>query len=211
MNVHCGGANEKLNRILFGNHLWLTDFWRDLPHMKTPHIIDPARELTLETVQHIIDQGQPIALGKEAEKKILACRNYLDSSMSGHHGAFYGINTGFGSLCDTIIPDSDLSQLQRNLLLSHACGMGEPIPREITRRILLLKIQGLSYGHSGVQLETVQRLCDFYNNDLLPVVFEQGSLGASGDLAPLAHLALPLIGEGLMWVGDKMVPSSEVL
>ncbi len=108
----------------------------------------------------------------------------------------YGISTGFGSLCDTNISKEDLGQLQENLVMSHACGTGDLVPKEIIRLMLLLKAQSLSYGHSGVQLITVQRLIDFYNEDILPVVYQMGSLGASGDLAPLAHLALPLLGMG---------------
>ena len=108
----------------------------------------------------------------------------------------YGVNTGFGSLCDKKIDSSDLGKLQANLVKSHACGIGDEVPREIVKLMLLLKIQSLSYGNSGVQLMTVQRLVDMFNNDILPIVYQQGSLGASGDLSPLAHIALPLIGLG---------------
>jgi histidine ammonia-lyase len=108
-------------------------------------------------------------------------------------------------LCDTVIPKSDLEQLQTNLVLSHACGAGEEVPLHLVKRMILLKILGLSHGHSGVQLKTVERLIFFFNNEILPVVYQQGSLGASGDLAPLAHLSLPLIGEGEVYFeGSKM-------
>lgn len=116
--------------------------------------------------------------------------------MESHKEPIYGINTGFGSLYNIKISNENLTKLQENLVKSHACGTGEEVPKDIVKMMLLLKIQSLSYGYSGVQLETVERLIDFYNNDIFPVVYELGSLGASGDLAPLAHLSLPLIGEG---------------
>lgn len=179
--------------------------------MKSTHLIDPGDHLTAHQLTDILNSGKKLELSENARNKISKCRAYLDSSLPGKSGAIYGINTGFGSLCNTVISENDLEQLQRNLLLSHACGMGDEVPAEIVRRILILKIQGLSYGHSGVQLETVQRLCDFYNLDILPVIYEQGSLGASGDLAPLAHLSLPLIGEGTVLHQKQYMPAHEVL
>ncbi|MEO5569574.1 MAG: histidine ammonia-lyase [Bacteroidia bacterium] len=147
-------------------------------------------------IKEIIDSNAKLELSEESKNKIVKCREYLDKRLAGITNAFYGINTGFGSLYDKSISPNDLEQLQVNLVRSHACGVGEEVPHEIVKLMLFLKIQGLSYGNSGVQLTTVQRLVDFYNHDILPVVFQQGSLGASGDLAPLAHLSLPLIGEG---------------
>ena len=123
----------------------------------------------------------------------------------------YGINTGFGSLCDTAINREDLGLLQKNLVMSHACGIGDEIPEEITRLMLLLKIQSLSYGNSGVQVKTVQRLTDLYNHNILPVIYTYGSLGASGDLAPLAHMSLPLIGMGDVDVNGTRRRASEVM
>jgi histidine ammonia-lyase len=123
----------------------------------------------------------------------------------------YGINTGFGSLCNVKISNENLSQLQENLVKSHACGTGDEVPNAIVKLMLLLKIQSLSYGNSGVQLETVERLIEFYNHDVLPIIYTQGSLGASGDLAPLAHLSLPLLGEGEVYYDGKKVHSKEVL
>jgi histidine ammonia-lyase len=131
--------------------------------------------------------------------------------MASNEAPIYGINTGFGSLCNVKISNENLSQLQENLVKSHACGTGEEVPAEIVKIMLLLKIQSLSYGHSGVQLQTVERLVDFYNNDILPVIYTQGSLGASGDLAPLAHLSLPLLGEGEVTFEGKKVHASEIL
>jgi histidine ammonia-lyase len=161
--------------------------------------------LTLETINVIVANNKQLQLSEEATNLVVKCRTYLDNKMSNNEKPIYGINTGFGSLCDTEIQAADLEKLQRNLVMSHACGMGEEVPQDIVKLMLLLKIQGISYGHSGVQLVTVQRLIDFYNNDVFPVVYQQGSLGASGDLAPLAHLALPLLGLGeVNYQGNKI-------
>lgn len=155
--------------------------------------------LSLSVIKHIITDRVPLKLSGQAVEKIEKCRAYLDVKLADNEGAIYGINTGFGYLQHVKIDTGNLSQLQHNLLLSHACGTGEEVPKEIVKLMLLLKVQSLSYGHSGVALSTVQRLIDFYNHDILPVIYTQGSLGASGDLAPLAHLTLPLIGEGEVW------------
>jgi histidine ammonia-lyase len=167
--------------------------------------------LHLETLQEVIFQNQKIALSEEAKLNIEKCRNYLDNLMATHEEPIYGINTGFGSLCNVKISNENLSQLQENLVKSHACGTGEEVPQEIVKIMLLLKIQSLSYGNSGVQLQTVERLVDFYNNDVLPVIYNQGSLGASGDLAPLAHLSLPLLGEGEVNYEGFRQPAKKVL
>ena len=159
------------------------------------HLISNKR-LTIEKVNEIITKGYKLELSKESEAAILKCRHFLDSKMGDIGRPVYGITTGFGSLCNITVPADELSQLQHNLVMSHACGTGETVRPEIVKLMLLLKVQSLSYGHSGVQLITVQRLIDMFNNDVLPVVYQQGSLGASGDLAPLAHLSLPLIGLG---------------
>lgn len=151
------------------------------------------------TISYLI-QNKPasINLSEQAEKNIRINRGYLDNILQ-QGNTYYGINTGFGSLCNVQIPAHELVQLQENLVCSHACGMGDEVPPDIVRLMLLLKIHGLSRGYSGVRLDIVQRLVDMYNNDILPVVFEQGSLGASGDLAPLAHLSLPLLGKGKVY------------
>ncbi len=159
------------------------------------HLISPEH-LSLTKIEDIIRSGSKLALSDEARTRIEKCYAYLHRKIASSDTPIYGINTGFGSLYDKSIAASELSQLQENLVKSHACGMGEEVPAEIVKLMLLLKIQGLALGHSGVALETVQRLVDFYNHDVLPVVYQQGSLGASGDLAPLAHLSLPLIGLG---------------
>jgi histidine ammonia-lyase len=169
-----------------------------------PVIID-ATCTSLDFFDKLILSGQPIALSQEAEKRISACRDYLDRKVGGTDALFYGINTGFGFLQDVRINADQLQELQNNLLKSHACGMGAEVPRPIVRLMLLLKIRSLCFGYSGVQLQTVQRLVDFYNEDVCPVVYTQGSLGASGDLAPLSHLCLPLIGLGeVVWKGVRM-------
>ncbi|NQX97365.1 MAG: aromatic amino acid lyase, partial [Flavobacteriales bacterium] len=139
--------------------------------------------LTLEIVDTIVSKNLKIELSKEATDLVLKCRAYLDEKLGRHEEPIYGINTGFGSLCNTQISNEDLGKLQRNLVMSHACGMGEEDPHDIVRLMIMHKNQRLSYGHSGVQLKTIQRLIDFYNNDVFPVVYQQGSLGASGDLA----------------------------
>ncbi len=166
--------------------------------MTAIHLITNAT-LDLKTIQEIVTTGKQIKLSDEAIVKIKNCRQYLDDKMERHNDPIYGINTGFGSLYNVKITSNNLTKLQENLMMSHACGTGEEVPKEVVKLMLLLKIQSLSYGHSGSQLETVNRLIDFYNNDVLPVIYTQGSLGASGDLAPLAHLALPLIGKGDVW------------
>jgi histidine ammonia-lyase len=167
--------------------------------------------LSLETINQILLENKALALSEEAKVNIQKCRNYLDKKMQSQTDPIYGINTGFGSLCNVKISNENLSQLQENLVKSHACGTGEEVPNSIVKLMLLLKIQSLSYGNSGVQLETVERLIDFYNHDVLPIIYTQGSLGASGDLAPLAHLSLPLLGEGEVYFDGKKVHSKEVL
>lgn len=160
---------------------------------------------TLEEVDAVLDSRSKVELGDDARAALEHCRQYLDSKVGKSNELIYGVNTGFGSLCNTAIPEESLEALQRNLVLSHACGAGEELPPTIVRRMLLLKAIGLSHGNSGAQVDTVERLLFFLNNDILPVVYQQGSLGASGDLAPLAHLSLPLIGEGEVVVsGDRM-------
>ena len=178
--------------------------------METTHYIS-SDLLSIEMINEIVFQGKQLALSEEAIVNIEKCRKYLDDKMKSNSDPIYGINTGFGSLCNVKISNENLSKLQENLVKSHACGTGEEVPHEIVKIMLLLKIQSLSYGHSGVQLVTVQRLIDFYNNDIFPVIYTQGSLGASGDLAPLAHLSLPLLGEGEVYVDGFRQPASKVL
>lgn len=170
-----------------------------------------AEHLSLNRLREIIDRKLPLCLSEESKQRILHCRAYLDRKMENQEEPIYGITTGFGSLCNISIGKDELSELQKNLVMSHACGTGERVPNEIVKLMLLLKAQSLSYGHSGVQLQTVERLIDLYNNDILPVVYQQGSLGASGDLAPLAHLSLPLLGLGEVEFEGTIYPSSTIL
>ncbi|MCB9227928.1 MAG: histidine ammonia-lyase [Chitinophagales bacterium] len=168
------------------------------------------KELTINSIKELIEDKNEISLSKKATEAIVKCRAYLDKKINEKGTKYYGINTGFGSLCDVEIQEDQISELQENLVKSHACGVGKPIPKQIVKLMLLLKIQNLSYGHSGVSLETVQRLIDFYNKDILPVIYDTGSLGASGDLSPLAHLSLPLLGLGEVYI-DGVAQSSVVL
>ena len=167
--------------------------------------------LDFENLHSIIIESKKLQLSEESILAIKKCRNYLDKKLKNTNELIYGVNTGFGSLCDVRISNEDLSQLQANLVMSHACGTGDRVPNPIVRLMLLLKIQSLAYGSSGVQLITVERLIDMYNHDVLPVVYQQGSLGASGDLAPLAHLSLPLIGMGEVSVNGQIFPSAEII
>jgi histidine ammonia-lyase len=177
--------------------------------MDSVHYID-SKWLDLSIINDLILSSKKIQLSEGSKDRILNCRAFLDEKMKTNKNPIYGINTGFGALYNVKINKKNLTKLQENLMLSHACGTGDTVPREIVKLMLFLKIQSLSYGNSGVQLETVNRLIDFYNNDILPVVYTQGSLGASGDLAPLAHLALPLIGEGEVWYKGEVVHSENI-
>ncbi|MEO0058600.1 MAG: hypothetical protein RLZZ312_247 [Bacteroidota bacterium] len=177
--------------------------------MESTHYIS-SKLLSLADINEILLHQKKLDLSEEAKVNISNCRTYLDNKIASSTDPIYGINTGFGSLCNVKINNTDLSKLQENLVKSHACGTGDFVLPTIVKIMLLLKIQSLSYGHSGVQLETVERLIHFFNNDILPVVHEQGSLGASGDLAPLAHLSLPLIGLGEVW-HDQQKQSADVV
>ena len=167
--------------------------------------------LSLSTIKDIVCSSKKLTLSDESAEKINKCRAYLDTKLAKNKNPIYGINTGFGALHNVKISKKNLTTLQENLVMSHACGTGEKVPEDIVKMMLLLKIQSLSYGHSGIQLATVNRLIDFYNNDILPVVYTQGSLGASGDLSPLAHLALPLIGKGEVMHQGKRFTGEEIL
>src|SRR6185436_11958461 len=178
--------------------------------MESTHQIS-SDHLSLDKLKEILDGNYKLGLSESAIEKIIACRTYLDNKLKNSDQLFYGINTGFGSLHNIKISDDQIEQLQENLVMSHACGVGDEVPKEIVKLMLLLKIQSLSYGNSAIDVATVWRLIDFYNHDILPVVYEKGSLGASGDLAPLAHLSLPLIGMGEVNYNGEKVSSSEIL
>lgn len=174
------------------------------------HKISPEG-LDFETINTILAEDMKLALAEDAKAAIKKGRSYLDNKLQEHAEAIYGINTGFGALYNRSIQGKDLGLLQKNLMLSHACGTGDTVPAEIVKLMLLLKIQGLSYGNSGVQLLTIERLIAMFNENVLPVVYQQGSLGASGDLAPLAHLCLPLIGEGEVLFEENIMSSSVLM
>ena len=170
-----------------------------------------AEHLSIEQIGEIVYGGYKIELSDDAQRRILECREYLDKKIKESTVPIYGVTTGFGSLCNVSIGSDYLAQLQINLMMSHACGTGDRVPNDIVKIMLLLKIQSLSYGFSGCQLATVNRLIDFFNNDVYPIVYMQGSLGASGDLVPLAHLSLPLVGLGEVEYKGKVLTSVEVL
>lgn len=167
-------------------------------------------KLTIEGLSELLGSGN-LDVFKSSLAKIEKSSQYLEDRLSKTNETIYGVNTGFGSLSNIRIEDDGLEQLQSNLILSHACGTGKRVPDNIVRAMLCLKVWNMLYGNSGVQKETVLRLVDHFNNDVLPVIYTQGSLGASGDLAPLAHLCLPLIGEGIVKLDGKEVPTDEAL
>lgn len=166
--------------------------------------------VSLEELERVLKNSTEVVLGPQAKLAIETGFSFLQAKVKEEGAIYYGINTGFGSLCNTVISTEDLNQLQVNLIRSHACGVGAEVPTHLIKRMLLLKAIALSKGFSGVQLATVERLLFLYNNNLIPVVYEQGSLGASGDLAPLAHLCLPLIGEGEVQVNGERMPGNKL-
>lgn len=168
--------------------------------------------LTLDTLQRLLEHPEiKVTLSAAAKSRIQKCRDYLDRKMDNVNVPIYGVTTGFGSLCNKTISRGELSQLQANLVMSHACSTGSPVEEEVIRLMLLLKAHALSLGNSGVQVATVERILDLYNHALLPVVFDRGSLGASGDLAPLANLFLPLLGMGEVYKNGVRTPMEQVM
>ena len=170
-----------------------------------------AEHLTIERIGEIVYNGYKLELSDDAKNRIIRCREYLDKKIAETTKPVYGVTTGFGSLCNVSVDADKLAQLQINLMMSHACGVGDRVPNDIVKMMMLLKIQSLSYGYSGSKLDTVQRLVDFFNNDVYPIVYMQGSLGASGDLVPLAHMSLPLVGLGEVEYKGKVMSGAEVL
>lgn len=172
-------------------------------------LIDEGRH-GVEDVKTLLSPDCRLVLGETAKKRIIKCREYLDHRMETQKEPIYGITTGFGSLCNVSVGKEDLSQLQKNLVMSHACGVGEEVSTEVVKLMLAFKVKSLAYGFSGVRLETVERLVDFFNNGVYPVVYQQGSLGASGDLAPLANMCLPLLGLGEVNYKGRRCSAEEV-
>ncbi len=177
--------------------------------MSSEHLIAEAK-LTLDGIQDILAGNKRLALTENVKAQIIKSQEYLEFKAANSDHPIYGINTGFGALYDKRIESHEHHQLQVNLVTSHASGVGPAVPSEIVRIMLLLKIQALAYGYSGVQLSTVRRLMDFFTHDISPIVYEMGSLGASGDLTPLAHLALPLLGLGEVAYQGEQVTGSEI-
>ena len=169
------------------------------------------KHTNFQQIKNLLAYDQMVSITFDAHERILKCRTYLDEKMKEKDAVFYGINTGFGFLQNVQINENQLSELQSNLLKSHACGLGDEVPEEIVKLMIMLKIKSLSYGHSGVQIETVKRLMDMYNVKMYPVIYTQGSLGASGDLAPLSHLSLPLIGLGEVDLEGQRMTTAEAL
>lgn len=178
--------------------------------MNMVHYISP-KPLTYELMEELVNNQYKLELSEEAVGLITKCREYLDNKMATEHAPIYGITTGFGSLCNRSISKEKLSLLQKNLIMSHACNTGDEIHPDIIKLMLFLKAHALSLGNSGIQVATVQRILDLYNNDVLPIVYDRGSLGASGDLAPLSNLFLPLLGLGDVRYKGQKYSTSEIM
>jgi histidine ammonia-lyase len=167
--------------------------------------------LSFLQVKNLLKYNQQISITYGAHEAILKCREQLDRKLNDSDELFYGINTGFGFLQNIKIEKEQLKTLQSNLLLSHACGLGEEVPDGIVKLMIMLKVKSLSYGFSGIGIEVVKRLIDMHNNDVLPIIYTQGSLGASGDLAPLSHMSLPLIGHGEVKINGERIDAASAL
>lgn len=170
-----------------------------------------SSELTYDLIEKILRDRTKLVLSPEAIAKIKHCREYLDKKAEESKEPIYGVTTGFGSLCNISVSPEELGVLQENLVKSHSCSIGTPVDPTVVKLMLLLKAHALSMGFSGVQVETVQRLIDFFNEDVIPVVYDRGSLGASGDLAPLANLCLPMLGLGEAFHQGKRFNGSDIL
>lgn len=170
-----------------------------------------SKPLNFQQIKHLLDFDQQVSITFDAHEKILACRNFVDEKMKDSGSKYYGVNTGFGYLQNVQINNDQIEQLQYNLIVSHACGLGEEVPEPIVKLMMMLKIKQLSYGYSGVHINTVIRLMDMYNQQIFPVIYTQGSLGASGDLAPLSHMSLPLLGLGEVNFKGSRMPATEAL
>lgn len=167
-------------------------------------IIIGENNLTLQDVIAVARHRAEIALSKTSEEKMNLSRGYVEKLLR-EKKTVYGLTTGFGKFSDTYISNEDTQELQINLIRSHACGIGVALPEEVVRAIMLLRIKSLSFGYSGIRLKVVQTMVEMLNKNVVPIVPEKGSLGASGDLAPLSHVALVIVGEGeAMYEGRRM-------
>jgi len=178
--------------------------------MSNKHFQISQNDLTISDIESILKENLKLKLDQQTEKKVSSNRLYLDQKLENSDVLHYGINTGFGSLCNKVISSGELRKLQVNLVRSHACGFGKEVDNEMVKIMMLLKIQSLSRGYSGITLTTIKRLIYFFNHDIFPIVYEQGSLGASGDLAPLAHMSLALIGEGFVSYNNKLISAEQI-
>ena len=178
--------------------------------MSNKHFQISQNDLTISDIESILKENLKLKLDQQTEKKVSSNRLYLDQKLENSDVLHYGINTGFGSLCNKVISSGELRKLQVNLVRSHACGFGKEVDNEMVKIMMLLKIQSLSRGYSGITLTTLKRLIYFFNHDIFPIVYEQGSLGASGDLAPLAHMSLALIGEGFVSYNNKLISAEQI-
>jgi histidine ammonia-lyase len=173
-------------------------------------IILDGNSLSIETFIAVARFKEEVSISEESKLLVQKARAYVEKVVE-EDKPVYGINTGFGKLSDTPINKCDVSKLQENLLMSHACGVGSPFTDEIVRGMMVLRINALIKGHSGIRLETLEKMVEFLNKDVCPVVFEKGSLGASGDLAPLSHMSLPLIGKGEVYYQGKRMNTMDAL
>lgn len=173
-------------------------------------IIIDGRDLTIEDVVNVSRNGYKVELSDDVINKVKLSRKLVDKFVD-EQKVVYGITTGFGKFSDVVISKEETHTLQRNLIISHACGVGEPLEEDIVRAIMLLRINNLSQGYSGVRVETLNTLVGMLNNDVHPIIPEKGSLGASGDLAPLAHMVLTMIGEGEAIYNGKRMTSKEAM
>ncbi|WP_250673478.1 histidine ammonia-lyase [Paraclostridium ghonii] len=173
-------------------------------------IIIDGRDLTIEDIVNVSRNGYKVELSEEALKKVKVARELVEKFVD-KQKVVYGITTGFGKFSDVVISKEETHDLQRNLIISHACGVGKPFEEDVVRAIMLLRINNLSKGHSGVRMETLNTLVNMLNNNVCPVIPEKGSLGASGDLAPLSHMVLTMIGEGEAIYEGEMMPSAQAM
>ena len=173
-------------------------------------IVISGEKLTIEEVVAVARGGAKVRIAEQAQKKVVACREYVDRKLA-EGAVVYGLTTGFGKFSDTLISAEDTRALQRNLIISHSCGMGEPLPREVVRAAMLLRCNALSRGNSGIRLSTLETLLNMLNAGVHPVIPEKGSLGASGDLAPLSHMVLVMLGEGHAEYQGEVMPGAEAM
>lgn len=173
--------------------------------------LELGKQLTLNDIKFFLQEQPSVVLSSDARSRIQASRQWLDRYLLNNEKPIYGVNTGFGSLCNVRIPQDELEHLQENLIMSHSCAVGDEVPEDVVRLMMLLKIQNAAAGYSSIQSETIDLLLFFLNHHITPVVYSQGSLGASGDLAPLAQMCLPLIGKGFVTYKQNKLPAQQVL